>query len=227
MLEMLSRLSPKLRRVSSFLRHTAPPPSDSCSVDKLFDEVFLEDVDKLRRFAADGLAVYLVCDKAERTGRRDDDFIGIHKLGDSKRSLVNRDIVRLACSDKMRAGDAGQDIMIGRMGLEYTVLYNMYVAVSALGDSVAAMENALVAACLGGLLSRHNARDEVEGLNIAMKESCVLKGYELNALRKILDLCGLVVTQMLALPSLGNAWLRFRFRGSPANRQSYCRCQPC
>ena len=53
------------------------------------------------------------------------------------------------------------------------------------------MENALVAACLGGLLSRHNARDEVEGLNIAMKESCVLKGYELNALRKILDLCGL------------------------------------
>ena len=63
----------------------------------------------------------------------------------------------------MRAGDAGQDIMIGRMGLEYTVLYDMYIAVSALGDSVAAMENALVAAGLGGLLSRHNARDEVEG----------------------------------------------------------------
>ena len=67
----------------------------------------------------------------------------------------------------------------------------MYVAVSALRDSVAAMENALVAAGLDGLLSRHNARDEVEGLYIAMKESCVLKGYELNALRKILDLCGL------------------------------------
>lgn len=95
--------------------------------------------------------------------------------------------------------------MIGGSGFEYAVLYNMYVAVSALRDSVAAMENALVAAGLDGLLSRHNARDEVEGLYIAMKESCVLKGYELNALRKILDLCGLDCNPNVGLAHFGES----------------------
>lgn len=51
----------------------------------------------------------------------------------------------------MGAGNTGKDIVIGGSGLEYAVLYNMYVAVSALRDSVAAMENALVAAGLDGL----------------------------------------------------------------------------
>ena len=59
----------------------------------------------------------------------------------------------------MRAGDAGQDIMIGRMGLEYTVLYDMYIAVRTFCNASACpIENCFLTArflCLLGFPLRY------------------------------------------------------------------------
>ena len=82
----------------------------------------------------------------------------------------------------MLAGDAGEDELVGGRGLEHAVLQDGDVAVSALGDPAAPVEDGLVTAPLHGTLVGQHAGDEVQGLDVAQLEADVLHGNELVGL---------------------------------------------
>ena len=61
----------------------------------------------------------------------------------------------------------------------------------ALGYNVAAVEHTFIAACLVGLLGGHNIGKQVECLDIAVEETCILCRHQLQNMIRIRLLSGL------------------------------------
>ena len=128
---------------------------------KFLHVFFLNQLYEFRSFSADRSSVHLASRRAEFCGAGDDDLIGIHEFRHCERCLIDRDPVVFADLDDVHSCDAREDVVVGRVSLEDPVFDDGDIAVGALGDNIAAVEDALPPSHGLGFLSSHNVHKEV------------------------------------------------------------------
>ena len=84
------------------------------SILKLFE--------KVRGLSAHRLSLQLACAQHQLGGAGNDDLVSLQKLLHGEWSLVHRNAQAPALLNQMHSGNAGKDVVVGRMGDENAVL---------------------------------------------------------------------------------------------------------
>ena len=110
----------------------------------------------------------------QRAGAGEENLVRVHHILQRKRFFHHRNAVRFADIQDMRARDARQNQLVAGCCIERTVFENMHVGMRAFRHAVAAMEDGFVTARLHRLFIRHNSRQKVDCLDIAVEEAFIL-----------------------------------------------------